>query len=389
MRKNFLISILIIATIFVGRAQATEVDNAIRSSVVITKHDATLRNSLSSERKEVYLIDPKLTPQQKRMILNYQLTHVSKTNYPNNISLPNKVYVGMNGVPVLDQGKYGTCVTFANTAAIDALIGKGDYISQLCNLKLGEYLSSKGVFLLSGWWGAPEGIVLNQLLSFGFINKTNQKAKSCGGVTEYPLDDKNVPGKAMSLDEFQSMREGLIFPPMSIGWDSLLTESQRFTLNPANSFPPYDGDKILMQAKQFLASVAAKTKDNPIGMITFGVLVPVQYCSVGACGSYHETDDTWVITKAIANIDPNDYLFKLAAHEMIIMGYDDDAIAIDNEGVKHQGLLILRNSFGDNVGDHGDYYMTYDFFKKFAVSVQAIYQPDYCLIFDCKDKFKS
>ncbi len=38
---------------------------------------------------------------------------------------PEKVELGMNGVPVLNQGMHGTCVTFAVTAAVDAALGKG------------------------------------------------------------------------------------------------------------------------------------------------------------------------------------------------------------------------------------------------------------------------
>jgi hypothetical protein len=117
-------------------------------------------------------MDPKLTPQQVRMILNYHPKQIHQNSDYNNTPLPAKVFIGMNGVPVLDQGKYGTCVTFAITAAIDAILGKGDYISQLCNLKLGEYFSSKAIMLGSGWWGASGETVLSQLNAFGFINKT-------------------------------------------------------------------------------------------------------------------------------------------------------------------------------------------------------------------------
>jgi hypothetical protein len=382
MNKYFFIIALFNFIIFDSAVLASEVDDSIKSSVVINESGGSLKSNSFLKRKEVHFMDPKLTSQQKSIILKYYPT---QGNMINRIDIPTKIYIGMNGVPVLDQGKYGTCVTFAITAIIDALLGKGDYISQLCNLKLGEYFSSKAVRKGSGgWWGSSEEKILNQINSFGFINKDNQKTKYCGGVSEYPLDSENIPGVPMTLDEFQSMREGLFPPSITIMADSLLTLYQRFTLNPANPLPPYDGDKILIQIKQFLAAVSAKSKDSPLGLVAFGVLLPVQYCSIGACGNYHKIYDTWVVTKAIADVDPSDFLFKLAGHEMIIIGYDDTAVSIDYDGIKHKGLLILRNSFGDNVGDHGDYYMAYDFFKKFAISAQIIYQPDYCLLFDCK-----
>ena len=35
-----------------------------------------------------------------------------------------------------------------------------------------------------------------------------------------------------------------------------------------------------------------------------------------------------------------------AAHAIIIAGYDNEAVAVDNKGQKHKGLLTLRNSWG-------------------------------------------
>ena len=34
---------------------------------------------------------------------------------------------------------------------------------------------------------------------------------------------------------------------------------------------------------------------------------------------------------------------ELAGHEMVIVGYDDNATAVDNTGKEHRGLLKLRN----------------------------------------------
>ena len=42
--------------------------------------------------------------------------------------LPPSVQLGMENVPVLNQGLHGSCVMFAVTAAMDAVIKKGDYV---------------------------------------------------------------------------------------------------------------------------------------------------------------------------------------------------------------------------------------------------------------------
>ena len=57
---------------------------------------------------------------------------------------------------------------------------------------------------------------------------------------------------------------------------------------------------------------------------------------------------------------------------MIIVGYDDDAVAVDQQGRKYQGLFTLRNSWGQSIGDKGNFYMSYDYFKTLADEVQRI-----------------
>ena len=57
---------------------------------------------------------------------------------------------------------------------------------------------------------------------------------------------------------------------------------------------------------------------------------------------------------------------------MIITGYDNDAITVDDEGQKHQGLLTLRSSWGKDAGDQGNFYMSYDYFRVFVLEAQQI-----------------
>jgi hypothetical protein len=275
----------------------------------------------------------------------------------NQYGLPKQYDRGMNGTPVLDQGMHGTCVTFASSAAIDALLGKGDYISQLCSLELGSYLEQKG-YIPSGWDGTIGRNVLNQIMSFGIINKSNQKTKSCGGLKEYPKSNPSTTGSPMSLDDFKQNSENI---NESVDWYSLLTFTQRFDWDPSSLA---QADAVLTEVKKAIAS----QKTQMDSRLTVGIFVFMNYCSVGACARYHTGYDTWAATNTIKNDkDPS-----LGGHEMVITGYNDNAIAIDNEGKKHKGLLTLRNSWGTDAGDHGTYYMTYDYFKRFVMEVHKI-----------------
>jgi hypothetical protein len=284
---------------------------------------------------------------------------LSQKNIGYDHNLPSSVDVGMNNTPVLDQGRFASCVTFAATAAFDALIGKGDYVSQLCHLELGRYLEQRSD-QPSGWNYTQGPTVLNRIMSFGIINKDKQKQGVCGGVTEYPVHSEASIEAQMSLDEFHAAREkvnGVFY------WESLLTQEQRF-----HDDDGYDAEKMLLSVKKSLATQLSGRQSRLI----FGALLPVDHCFAGACAKHHQVSDTWALTNAIDN-DPTP---QLSGHNMVITGYDDDATVVDNEGQTHQGLLTIRNSWGSNVGDQGDYYMTYDFFKKYTYEVQRIVRRD-------------
>jgi len=250
-------------------------------------------------------------------------------------------------------------VTFANTAAVDALLGKGDYVSQLCSLNLGQYLENHSYYM-SGWSGSWGETVLNQLIQFGIVNTSAQRANTCGGISEYPTESYDT-GNPMSLDEYHALSENIkaniVYRPFMTLTDRLHWGKKIETNSAA----------ILQHVKDALANKPDPRDPNSAGLVTFGVLLPVNYCSVGACGSYHAKYDTWALTNAIKH-NPS----SLGGHEMIITGYDDNAVVVDNEGKKHQGLLTLRNSWGSDAGDKGNYYMTYEFFRKFVIEAQEV-----------------
>jgi len=346
-QKKMIIGML--ATLFFAQSTfALNIDESNPISTTIKKH--TLIGAQPS--KEIVLMNLNLTPKEIGMIKNYK---PKATSLLRKSTLPEKVDVGMNGVPVLDQGRHGSCVTFANTGAVDALLGKGDYVSQLCNLELGRYLKLRSG-LPSGWNGSIGELVLEQMIRFGVINKKYQSTKSCGGLTDYPVYDSEEMGKAMTLDEFNAGSEKIY---KNIWWKPVLHWTERFD---ENTLHPYDGVKVVDEVKQYLAQ---NPKAN--SRFTFGVILPYTYCSAGACGKYHSTYDSWVLTDEINN-DPKD----LGGHEMIITGYDDNAVAVDESGKSHKGLFTIRNSWGEDAGDHGNYYMSYDYFMKFTDEIQKI-----------------
>jgi C1A family cysteine protease len=91
---------------------------------------------------------------------------------------------------------------------------------------------------------------------------------------------------------------------------------------------------------------------------------------LGTVGSHHAKNDSWLLSAKIERALYNDA--ELFFHSMVITGYDNDAITTDEEGQTHKGLLTLRSSWGKDVGDQGDFYMSYDYFRVLVLEAQQI-----------------
>lgn len=258
------------------------------------------------------------------------------------VELPRHVNVGMHGTPVLNQGRHGSCVTFAITGAIDALLGAGDYISQLCNLELGSQLAIEGKQPYSGWKGNYGTLVLQQIDNYGILSQNYQKLNGCAGVREYPLRDAQNEGNPMSVAEFTAH---------SVDISSLYSWEILF-FNEGWLAPNSDMNDVIIKVKQELA------KGN---LLTFGVLLDTKLGHAGAMGQHHVPYDTWMLTPQIIKDGMDSPL--TAGHDMIITGYDDDVTVTDAEGNSNQGIFFLRNSWSALAGDQGNYYVSYDYFK--------------------------
>lgn len=285
----------------------------------------------------------------REQLSEYPKNGINTANFSS--ELPRKVKLGMQLTPVLDQGYHGSCVTFAVTAAINAALGAGDYISQLCNLELGSYLAIHDKAKASGWNGSFGYWALQQISEYGIISQNYQKLNGCAGVREYPLEDENDEGKPMSDSEFLAHSV-----PVSnlISWEALLKDEESFSAKA-------DMNQIVYQIKEELA------KGN---RLTIGMLLDVFVGDAGAVGTNRAYHDTWMLTPEIVLDAMNGMIY--AGHELVITGYDDDLEVMDEDGHINQGVFTLRNSWSKFAGDQGDYYVTYDYVKFLAMEVMAI-----------------
>ena len=346
-----LLSCIVISLIFssVSMAGAVKVVGTVDLPIAPTNNFSKIKAN-QAETKHIQLLKIELSEKAKATLVKKAVTSSTQSNLFS-VNSSKKIELGMGTVPVLDQGNYGSCATFANTAAVDAAINKGDYVSQLCQLQLGRSLEENG-YNPSGWEGSLGGIVLNQMMSFGIVNKSQQRAVGCGGLKDYPYWVTTI-GREMSLEEYHAISESM--DSHSIAWSSIV-DAYQILIDGANM------DDVIKATK---ASLQAGDR------LTLGVLLPAFEKGIaGAVGKHHQVNDTWMLTpEIIAAMTAEDYL---PGHELVITGYDDAAVAIDEQGNESKGLFTLRNSWGGNVGDKGNFYISYDYFKALALEVQRI-----------------
>jgi hypothetical protein len=268
--------------------------------------------------------------------------------------LPHRVELTMNQVPVFDQGIHGTCATFSTIAVLDALKGEGDYYSQLCLLNLGKTLAKYG-FNDSGWDGTLSTLVLARAIEFGLVSKEMESLKGCGGAFQYPINESDESGP-MSIEDYHLISEN-INNTNYMNAKMILTANQKFS----KQFNPYKvltkTQIALHQGHRVLVSIVAPF--DPV---------------MGIHGKYHAPNDTWVLSDNLSQLLLNNtqWLDSFYWHAMVITGYDDNAKVVDINGKEHIGLFKIRNSWGDQVGDAGDYYISYDFFERLVVRLTEV-----------------
>lgn len=331
---------------FIGTAFATD-----ELKIIGTEKITLTPKTASAPEETVGVMKFSIPERVKARLANRVVQIKLKPNAQHDDDLPSSVDLGMNNTPVLNQGHHGSCVTFANTGALDAALGKGDYISQLCNLALGKSFAENG-FQFSGWSGSFGPLVLSQITNFGIMNTADQEKYGCGGLYEYPMIESSNTVKPMPLTQFHRHNENI---GKNIVWTELITA--------------YDWLEGEYCPCKFLHDVKLALSEEH--RVTFGTLLDVKVGHAGALGHYKSTthNDTWMLTPVIEEHAKQGVVD--AGHELVIYGYDDNA-SINGQ----QGILFIRNSWGERAGFNGDYFMTYDYFKLLAYEGQKIMVVD-------------
>lgn len=230
--------------------------------------------------------------------------------------------LGMSNVPVLDQGSYGTCVTFSTTAAINAVLGIGDYVDQQCSLELDSALGK------DYWDGAYYATdVLLPLKKYGVVQKYRCNAY-------YP-----TPYMWISTSEYK------LRASKTVKMDAI-----KYNVHNPITLDDVKGEIKLGHRVAIGFGMMANDSD-PISVQGFNINVSGKMKTGGLWACQQPSGWSSYCGEATAG------------HEVVVTGYDDA-----------QELLKIRNSWNTSVGDSGEFYMTYAFFSAMAGDGTAIYK---------------
>lgn len=246
--------------------------------------------------------------------------------------------LGMADVPVLQQGQHGSCATFANTAALQAKMNAGDLISQQCLLALGNYINQiEGCEnneqprsendTCSGWDGFYDTTtVLARIKQYGIVSKSN-----C--PQQYPLYLEHPAQKQqLNYREYKALSGDLWVNDFSY-----------------QKLPPRNLDII------------KNSLDNNHRVVA-GILLHEDYKTGLPING--KPSGLWDLPYEAQKF-AHEMLYEnknSGGHAIVITGYDDD-----------KQLFKARNSWGANIGDFGEFYISYDYYFLLNTDATELY----------------
>jgi hypothetical protein len=247
------------------------------------------------------------------------LETAAENDYSKGINPDFQVDLGMSDVPVLDQGSYGTCVTFSSTAALDAILAQGDFISQQCSLELDLALGD------NYWDGAyyPSEIIA-PLKQYGVI-----KQDVCDNT--YPVTSVSLASAAyVKLADQDASKK-------------IAQVNLNYTSKPSLAVAKAALDK----GHRLL--IGFNLQNNSLAVRGFNVII----------NGVTNQGGLWACQQSGSR---NYCTSPQAGHEVLVIGYDDV-----------QQLFKIRNSWGNSVGDDGDFYMSYAYFGKMVIDSTEVW----------------
>ncbi|MDQ2993721.1 MAG: C1 family peptidase [Pseudomonadota bacterium] len=292
-------------------------------------------------------------------------------------ALPTRINLTMNKVPILNQGEYGTCVIFAFTAAIDAALGKGDYVSQVCLLQLSSHLADYS-YWGNAWDGSLSHWTIAQIRQYGIISKADEKNGVCNDMRDYPLhyNESHLQQK-MSLIDYHKYSQNVL----SYNSRGGVAIEPQLLFKFANYYDYDKFDKYItlsnntdgwVTPEESLTAVRKALAEG--NRVVLGVLLHADYMWSGRNKVLH---DTWFADKALKqafknqNNSANEAIWGY--HEVVLYGYDDTVTVTNAKGEKQKGVFLVRNSWGTITPCKGVEFMTYDYFKLMADDAYSMY----------------
>lgn len=356
---------------FIGLAFSTSVALASNAPYVRL---IPLKSSDSSVRT-VAALPAKLSPEVFEMQKNRSLL-LNKSTRNQNLAfdnLPSEVNLSMNGVPVFDQGAYGTCVTFAVTAAFDAAINKGDYISQLCLLQLSRNVTQNS-YWHSLWEGSSIRTLLSYISQYGIMTTDDQRNGYCNNVKTYPTEysEKYLKYKLKPSAYYSH----------SVNINKIYRFEPQILFNLTHIYAADNEiNRILTIGNNSDGWVSPEESFSAVHKsIAEGNRVILEFLFKGnnmRVGIKNTNKDTWFVNAELRSAfdsqhyltDSDDWYY----HEVVVYGYDDNATVHSATGESQRGVFYVRNSWGEE----GLEYMTYDYLKLMALEATSINTPKY------------
>lgn len=319
---------------------------------------------------QVAVIPLELSPAM-RAFQQLRSEHLTTTQRSNRLRLPSRFDLGMNNVPIFDQGQHNTCVTFAITSAINASLNNGDYISQLCLLQLSSHLSDYS-FWKNAWLGSWPDEVLGLIHEFGIITKEDQKAGACNNIKEYPIEQNDsVHNIKLSPNDYHNYSHKIFFKGNTK--KAIIKSEKLIDFVDIGS----RGVNYVELNNTVLGNVATPSENIDLVRKTLSegnrVIVCILMKESEIFQGHYKTDlDTWFLSTSLRNAFSSEANTHWDAHALILYGYDDNAVVRNAKGETQKGVFFVRNSWGTKVPDNGIEFMTYDYFKLMTVIATTI-----------------